>query len=285
VTIVVKIGGAAIEDAGILRACAEAVAQLIGLGQRVVIVHGGGKTLSRTLQQLGMKSEFVDGLRVTDAATRDVALMVLAGIVNKKLVAAMQAAGVPALGLCGGDGAMFRARKKQASGRDLGFVGEISSVDLRWVEAIWKRGGVPVLASLALGEDGEYYNINADEMAAACAAACSAGMLIFLTDVAGVKDADGKVIPSLNAHDVPDLAANSVISGGMLPKLQACVRALQGGVSRVRILAASQAELLPRLQSNEVSAGTEVACGNHQSSSSEQSFCKQGVLLEYSDAK
>jgi acetylglutamate kinase len=294
-TIVVKIGGAAIEDAGILHGCAEAVAQLVKQGDRVVIVHGGGKTLSHTLQQLGIKSEFVDGLRVTDAMTRDVALMVLAGIVNKKLVAAMQARGVPALGLCGGDGAMFRARKKQTSGRDLGFVGEISSVDLRWVDAIWEQGGVPVLASLALGEDGEYYNINADEMAAASASACNAGMLVFLTDVEGVKDAEGKVIALLGAHDVAALAANTVISGGMLPKLQACIRALQNGVSRVRILGASQAELLPRLQSNEAIAGTEVTCGDQQSSTtkpnsskqsfSKQSFSKQGVTLEYSAAK
>jgi acetylglutamate kinase len=280
VTIVIKIGGAAIEDAGILRICADAVVRLTGEGRRVVIVHGGGKTLSRTLQKLGMQSEFVDGLRVTDAATRDVALMVLAGLVNKKLVAAMHAAGVPALGLCGGDGKMFRARKKVA-GRDLGFVGEISAVDVQWLKAIWERGAVPILASLALGEDGEYYNVNADEMASACAVACSAELLVFLTDVAGVKDASGRVIRSLNTDEIAELVAKSVISGGMLPKLQACTHALQQGVGRVRILAASQADFLPLLHLSEDALGTDVTRGGHR----QTVVAKEGVTLEYSTAK
>jgi len=282
VTIVIKIGGAAIEDIGILRVCARAIAQLKSEGQRVAVVHGGGKTLSRTLQQLGMKSEFVDGLRVTDGETRDAALMVLAGLVNKRLVAAIQTTGVPALGLCGGDGMMFRAQKKQVKGRDLGFVGEISSVDLQWLETIWDQGGVPVLASVALGEDGEYYNVNADEMASACAVACKAGMLLFLTDVAGVKDASGAVIPSLSTDEIAELTAKSVIGGGMLPKLQACTRALQQGVRRVRILAASEAKLLPRLHlNNEVTIGTEVSRADLHRTGAE----KEGASFEYSTAK
>jgi acetylglutamate kinase len=278
VTTVVKIGGAAIEDAGILRACADAVARLKNAGGHVVIVHGGGKTLSRTLQRLGMKSEFVNGLRVTDAATRDVALMVLAGLVNKKLVAALHVAGVLALGLCGGDGMMFRARKKTVAGRDLGFVGEISAVDLQWLEAIWKQGGVPVLASIALGQDGEYYNVNADEVAAACAAACGAETLVFLTDVAGVKDASGGVIPKLSVDEVAGLVANSVITGGMLPKLRACIDALEQGVGRVRILAASQAQVL---HLNQEAIGTELTCGVDR----QAGVLKEGVTLEYSTAK
>jgi acetylglutamate kinase len=278
VTTVVKIGGAAIEDAGMLRTCAEAVAQLHRTGERVVLIHGGGKTLSRTLQQLGMKSEFVDGLRVTDAATRDVALMVLAGLVNKKMVAALHAAGVPALGLCGGDGMMFRARKKTVEGRDLGFVGEISAVDVRWLEAIWRQGGVPVLASVALGEDGEYYNVNADEMASACAAACTAEALVFLTDVAGVKDSSGRVIPKLSVDEVAGLVANSVITGGMLPKLRACIHALEKGVGRVRILAAAQADVLHLSQ---VAIGTELTCGDKR----REGVIKEGVKLEYATAK
>jgi acetylglutamate kinase len=277
VTTVLKIGGAAIENAEILRSCAESVAQLHSTGERVVLVHGGGKTLSRTLQQLGMKSEFVDGLRVTDAATRDVALMVLGGLVNKKLVASLHAAGVSALGLCGGDGTMFRARKKTVAGRDLGFVGEITAVDLRWVEAIWKQGGVPVLASVALGEDGEYYNINADEMASACAVACGAETLVFLTDVAGVKDASGGVIPKLRVDEVAGLVANSVVSGGMLPKLRASMHALEKGVGRVRILAASQADVL-HLSQEEI--GTELTCGGYC-----PGVVKEGVTFEYSTAK
>lgn len=280
-TIILKIGGAAIEDGGILRGCAEAVAELTREGQRVAIVHGGGKTLSRTLQQLGIKSEFVDGLRVTDAATRDVALMVLAGLVNKKLVAAIQAAGVSALGLCGGDGKMFRARKREVGGRDLGFVGEVDNVDLHWLEAIWNRGGVPVLASVAIGGDGEYYNINADEMASACAAACRAEMLVFLTDVAGVLDASGRVIPLLHAEEIPTLMSASVISGGMLPKLRACSDALRQGTGRVRILAASQAKLLPRFHLMKDAFGTEVICGDFRHADA----MKEGVRFEYSTAK
>lgn len=259
-TIVVKLGGAAIEDASVLRKCARAIAELAQDGHRVAVVHGGGKALTRVLAQLGERSEFVDGLRVTDSETRDVALMVLAGMVNKRLVAAIQAAGTPAVGFCGGDGMTFRARKKFVNGRDLGFVGEICSAEPCWIEAIWQQGGIPVLASLALGADGEYYNVNADEMAASCAAACHADALIFLTDVPGVKDADGMVIPWLSGEQAADLAAGSVISGGMLPKLQACKQALREGVGRVRIFPAAEAEILPQFFLAKLECGTEVTC-------------------------
>ena len=139
-TIVVKIGGSALEDPGTLRKCARAIAELAQDGHRVAVVHGGGTALTRVLRQLGKKSEFVNGLRVTDAETRDVALMVLGGMVNKKLVAAIQAAGMPALGFCGGDGMSFRARKKLVCGNDLGFVGEICFADPCWIQALWQQG-------------------------------------------------------------------------------------------------------------------------------------------------
>lgn len=259
-TIVVKLGGAALEDPSTLRKCARAIAELAQDGHHVAVVHGGGRVLTRALQQLGKKSEFVDGLRVTDTETRDVALMVLAGVVNKKLVAAIQSAGMPAIGFCGGDGMTFRARKKFVQGRDLGFVGEICSAEPCWIEAIWQQGGIPVLASLALGADGEYYNVNADEMAASCATACHADALIFLTDVPGVKDAEGAVIPWLSTEQAADLAAGSVISGGMLPKLKACKQALRQGVARVRIFPAAEAEILPQFFLAKLSYGTEVTC-------------------------
>ncbi len=258
--IVVKIGGAALEDAATLRKCARAIAELAQDGHRVAAVHGGGSALTRVLQQLGRKSEFVDGLRVTDAYTRDVALMVLGGMVNKKLVAAIQAAGMPAVGFCGGDGMSFRARKKFVRGHDLGFVGEICFAEPCWIEALWQQGGVPVLASLALGADGEYYNVNADEMAAACAAACHANALIFLTDVPGVKNAEGTVIPWLNTKQAEDLAAGAIVSGGMLPKLAACKQALKQGVGRVRILPATEVEALPQFYLTKIESGTEVTC-------------------------
>jgi acetylglutamate kinase len=260
VTIVVKIGGTALEDSATLRKCARAVAELARDGHRVAVVHGGGSALTRVLQQLGKPSEFVGGLRVTDAETRDVALMVLGGMVNKRVVAAIQATGMPAVGFCGGDGMTFRARRKHIRGNELGFVGEICFAEPCWIEALWQQGGIPVLASLALGADGEYYNVNADEMAAACAAACHANTLIFLTDVPGVKNADGAVIPWLNTKQAQDLVAEAIVSGGMLPKLEACKQALKQGVGRVRILPAAQAEALPQFYLTKLDCGTEVTC-------------------------
>ena len=256
--VVVKIGGAALEDKSILQKCARAVVELAQDGHQVAVVHGGGSALTRTLKLLGKKSDFVNGLRVTDAETRDVALMVLAGIVNKSLVAAIATAGQPAVGLCGGDGGAFRARKKQNQEHDLGFVGEICISEPRWIRAIWSEGGIPVLSSVALGTDGQYYNVNADQMAAACAVACQADALIFLTDVPGVKQADGSVMARLNTNEVAGLVQESVISGGMLPKLEACTHALKRGVGRVRILPAAQAEVLPLFYFTKLECGTEV---------------------------
>jgi acetylglutamate kinase len=258
VTIVVKIGGAAIDDTATLRKCAQSIAELAQDGHRVAVVHGGGGALTRMLTRLGKESEFIDGLRVTDAETRDAALMVLGGIINKNLVAAIQSAGMPAIGFCGGDGMTFRARKKLVNGRDLGFVGEICFAEPCWIEALWRQGAIPVIASLALGADGEYYNVNADEMAAACAAACHADSLIFLTDVPGVKDATGSVMPWLTTKQAAELAANSIISGGMLPKLHACGLALKQGVGRVRILPATEVEMLPQFYLTKLACGTEV---------------------------
>ena len=256
--VVIKIGGAALDDPSTRRKCARAVVELTQDGHRVAVVHGGGGTLTRTLKRLGHESEFVNGLRVTDAKTRDVALMVLSGIVNKIVVAAIQAEGSPALGVCGGDGMMFRARKKQNSGRDLGFVGEICSAEARWLDVIWEQGGIPVLSPIALGVDGEYYNVNADQMAATCAVACHADALIFLTDVPGVKNADGVVMRWLSTKEAAGLVAESVISGGMLPKLEACTQALRRGVGRVRIFPAEEAEVLPQFYFSKLECGTEV---------------------------
>ncbi len=256
--IVIKVGGAALEDKSTLRKCAQAIVELARDDHRIAVVHGGGAALTRTLKLLGKQSDFVNGLRITDAETRDVALMVLAGIVNKNLVAAITAAGNPAVGLCGGDGATFRARKKQTKGYDLGFVGEISAVESRWLEAIWGQSGIPVISSVALGSDGEYYNINGDQMAAACAIACHADALIFLTDVPGVKDAEGSVMPWLNMKEAAALVEHEVIAGGMLPKLEACGHALKRGVGRVRILPAAQAEILPQFYFAKLECGTEV---------------------------
>jgi acetylglutamate kinase len=254
----VKLGGTLLDALESRAGLAAQIVEQSRRGHQIAVVHGGGSALTRTLQLLGKKSEFVNGLRVTDAETRDVALMVLAGIVNKNLVAAITAAGQPAVGLCGGDGGVFRARKKQDSEHDLGFVGEICFAEPRWIKAIWAEGGVPVLSSVALGSDGEYYNVNADQMAAACAIACQADALIFLTDVPGVKQADGSVMARLNTAEVAGLIATAVIRGGMMPKLEACTQALKRGVGRVRILPAAQVDVLPLFYFERIDCGTEV---------------------------
>ncbi len=254
---VVKLGGAGLENPSLLQGCVRAIAELVRDGHQVAVVHGGGVQLTRTLKALGKQSEFIAGLRVTDAETRDVALMVLAGKVNKGLVAALGALGQPAVGISGGDGLTFRARKKRTA-PDLGFVGEIASSDPRWIEAIWQLNGVPVISSMALGFDGEYYNVNADEMAAACASACRADALVFLTDVPGVKGFDGEVLRWLSIDQIAEMAKSAIITGGMLPKLSACREALLNGVKRVRILPAEAAAYLPDLCSSRVAQGTEV---------------------------
>jgi acetylglutamate kinase len=254
---VIKVGGAALQDGVLLQRCARAVATLAQDGHRVALVHGGGVQLTKLLAQMGKKSEFVAGLRITDAETRDAALMVLGGRVNKTLVAALDQCGQAAMGLTGGDGHVFRARKKKTS-PDLGFVGEIAATDSKWLDAIWTMGAVPVISSIALGFDGEYYNINADEMACAAAIATKADALVFLTDVPGVKGADGNVLRWLSLREIPALESAAVVSGGMLPKLNACKDALHHGVKRVRILPAESADVLPDLLNSRVPDGTEV---------------------------
>jgi len=254
---VIKLGGATLENPDVLYQCTKAIAEMVKDGNLVAVVHGGGVQLTRTLKQLGKQSEFIAGLRVTDAETRDAALMVLGGRINKFLVASLGAHGQPAVGLSGGDGLIFRARKKRTA-PDLGYVGEIVSSDPRWLEAIWKMGSVPVISSMALGFDGEYYNVNADEMASACATACNADALVFLTDVPGVKDADGQVMRWLSVDQIASLTKDEVISGGMLPKLNACREALLHGVKRVRILPADAASALPDLCTSRIAHGTEV---------------------------
>ena len=254
---VVKLGGAGLEVPALLEGCVRAIAELVRDGNQVAVVHGGGVQLTRMMKALGKESQFVNGLRITDAETRDVALMVFAGKVNKGLVAKLGAAGVAAVGMCGGDGLVFRARKK-ATNPDLGYVGEIAASDPRWFDAIWALGGVPVFCSMALGFDGEYYNVNADEMAAACATASRADALVFLTDVPGVKGMNGEVLRWISIDQIAEMAKNAVITGGMLPKLGSCREALLNGVKRVRILPADAAGCLPDLCNTRVAQGTEV---------------------------
>ncbi len=253
-TCVLKIGGVALETPEMLQSCVRAISELSRTQPRLLVIHGGGAALTRTLKKLGKQTTFVNGLRVTDAETRDTALMVLCGLMNKALVSALTRANVNAIGMCGGDGPTVWAQK--ASGPvDLGFVGDISAVDTKWLHAIWEAGGVPVMASMAPDMDGQYYNINADQMASACASACMAEQLIFLTEVSGVLDAQGTTLSQLKPHDIASLIDASVITGGMLPKMAACQKALDSGVGRVRIFPANQAHLL---SIHSTTLGTEV---------------------------
>ena len=229
---VVKLGGSLLEerDAGAL--CA-ALVRSLGEGP-AVLVHGGGRQLTALCDALGIPTRFEGGLRVTDDATLRAALMALAGLVNRTLVAGFARAGRPAVGLTGGDGRLATARPIRPA---LGHVGEIVAVRREPLDAVLEAGMLPVVASLALSEDdGGWLNVNADAMAAAIAAALGAADLVFLTDVPGVRDRDGRIVPRLDARAAIGLVEDGTVTGGMKPKLEACRAALAGGVGEVRIL-------------------------------------------------
>ena len=238
--LVIKIGGQAAEDSAGRRELSRQIAALSAAGHRVVVVHGGGKLLTETLSRMGIATAFHNGLRVTDAAARDVALMVLAGIVNKQWVADLEAQGQPALGICGGDGGLVVARKLVAgsngSRKDLGFVGRPRKVNTRILEIAWKKGIVPVAASVAPGPQGEYFNINADDFAAALAQAMRADRLVYLTESGGVWDAERRLLPLVRVKDIARLIRQGVVRDGMIPKLRSCARTLAGDVRAIDIL-------------------------------------------------
>jgi acetylglutamate kinase len=196
-------------------------------------VHGGGASISEWLTRIGKEPRFVDGLRVTDAETIEIAQMVLVGKVNQELVALLNHAHVKAIGLSGLDGALIRARRRQSL-PDLGLVGEVEHVDAALLHGLCALGYVPVIAPLGTGPDGESLNINADTVAGDVACALPAAALLFLTDVEGVRGADGRVLPQVTPQQVAHLRAAGIITGGMIPKVAACLRALQA-VSRAHI--------------------------------------------------
>ncbi len=260
--LVVKIGGQAQGEPALRRNIARQIAQLRRSGHHVVVVHGGGKLLTQTLMRLGMTTEFHEGLRVTDAATRDVALMVLAGIVNKQWVAELGKHGQPALGICGGDAGLVEARKHLAgtngSKRDLGYVGRPSKVNTAILEMAFKGGFVPVVASVALSARGEFFNINADDLAASLAAALKADRLFYLTDSGGVWDAERNLLPLLKLSEIRGLISKGIVREGMIPKLRSCARTLGRGVREIDILSpATPKGLLQALAAKE-SIGTRI---------------------------
>lgn len=218
--VVIKLGGAALPHR---EAVLEDLRRAQDAGFRPVLVHGGGPVISVWLKRIGKDPVFVDGLRQTDAETLDVAVMVLAGNVNKSLVAVLQGSGTPAIGLSGVDGGFIRARRQTVP--DIGFVGEVEEIDTRPLEVLAAAGYVPVVAPIALGPDGPL-NVNADTVAGHIARALGASSLIFLTDVPGVKDRAGDVLPALDRAQASALQREGIISGGMIPKVEACLHCL-----------------------------------------------------------
>lgn len=240
--IVVKFAGALLEDPATVRLLAQQIASLACHKHEILVVHGGGRIFTATLKRLGIESKFVGGLRVTDKETRDAAVMVFAGVLNKQLSAAITAAGQPALGICAADAACFSAAPLVHNDVEggLGYVGYLTSVNVCFLESLWRAKLLPVAACLGLGADNELYNINADHMAAACAEFAEADHLIYLTDVAGVLDGE-KVLSAICCEEIDELIHSHVVSGGMILKLEAAKRALQSGVREVHIVGGNSA--------------------------------------------
>jgi acetylglutamate kinase len=240
--IVVKFAGALLEEAATVRLLAQQIAALARHKHEILVVHGGGKIFTATLKRLGIESKFVAGLRVTDKETRDAAVMVFAGVLNKQLSAAITAEGQPALGICAADAACFSAAPLVHNDVEggLGYVGYLTSVNVRFLESLWRAKLLPVAACLGLGADNELYNINADHMAAACAEFVEADHLIYLTDVAGVLDGE-RVLSAISCEEIDRLIHSRVVSGGMILKLEAAKRALQSGVREVHIVGGNSA--------------------------------------------
>jgi acetylglutamate kinase len=238
--VVVKYGGHAMGDDTVARDFARDMVLLEQSGVNPIVVHGGGPQIGAMLHKLGIQSHFSDGLRITDKATMEIVEMVLAGSINKQIVGFINAEGGRAIGLCGKDGRMVTATKLARSGAgeqvDLGFVGEPGKVDSTVLEQILGRELIPVLAPIAQGADGDSYNINADTFAGAIAGAVGAKRLIFLTDVPGVLDQNKQLIAELKIGDIPGLIADGTITGGMIPKVETCMYAIERGVEGVVIL-------------------------------------------------
>ncbi|WP_435416749.1 acetylglutamate kinase [Parerythrobacter aurantius] len=245
-TFVVKYGGHAMGDPEAAKDFAEDIVLLKAVGINPVVVHGGGPQIGAMLKKLGVESTFVDGLRVTDKATAEVAEMVLSGAINKELVGWIAGAGGKAIGISGKDGGLVTARKVERTTRDpdsnieqavdLGFVGEPSHVDTTILDTAVAAGMIPIVAPIGAGEDGHTYNINADTMAGAIAAALGAARLFLLTDVKGVLDKQGDLLTDLTPAQIGALKDDGTISGGMIPKLETCVHAVEAGCEAAVVL-------------------------------------------------
>ncbi|WP_342363532.1 acetylglutamate kinase [Terrarubrum flagellatum] len=244
--VVVKYGGHAMGDPAAAEDFAEDIVLLEQSGVKPIVVHGGGPQIGRMLEKLNIKSEFRDGLRVTDQATVEIVEMVLAGSINKQIVGWIANEGGKAIGLCGKDGGMVRAKKLTRTKIDpdsrieqvvdLGFVGEPDKVNREVLDAVLKAELIPVLAPVAIGDDGQTYNVNADTFAGAIAGALRAKRLLLLTDVAGVLDKNKNLLSELTIKQCRDLIADGTITAGMIPKIETCIYAIEQGVEAVVIL-------------------------------------------------
>ena len=245
-TFVVKYGGHAMGDPEAAQDFAQDIVLLKAVGINPVVVHGGGPQIGAMLKKMGVESTFVDGLRVTDKETAKVAEMVLSGAINKEIVGWLAASGGKAIGISGKDGGLVTASKVSRTSKDpdsniekvidLGFVGEPETIDTTILETASKAGMIPVVAPIAAGRDGHTYNINADTMAGAIAAALGAARLFLLTDVTGVLDKAGNLMTDLTPADVARLREDGTISGGMIPKLETCVKAVEAGCEAAVVL-------------------------------------------------
>ena len=243
-TIVIKYGGAAMVDDALKHSFARDVALMKLVGMRPVVVHGGGPQIGAVLERLRIETRFVDGMRVTDAATMDVVEMVLGGLVNKEIVSLIQAAGGRAVGVTGKDDGLIRARKITRTHDaapapeliDLGHVGEVEAVHGQLLATLQGGDFIPVIAPIGVGDDGASYNINADFVASAVAAHLAADKLILLTDTAGILDADGATVATATRADVEAMVAAGAIRGGMLPKARCALDAMAGGVRQAQIV-------------------------------------------------
>jgi len=244
-TFVIKYGGAAQVKEELKESFAKDIVMLNLIGIKTTIVHGGGPSISAMMKKMGKKPAFVDGQRVTDEETMNIVEMVLGGLVNKEIVSLINSHGGKAVGLSGKDGALIKAKKKLIKKSsetgideiiDIGLVGEVTQVDPNVIVSLEKGGFIPVISPVGAGPKGETLNINADYAASAIASSLKAEKLILLTDVAGIIDKKEKIIPTLKRRQIGRLVEDGTISGGMLPKVQACLKAIENGVSKTHII-------------------------------------------------
>ncbi len=267
-TVVIKYGGAAMVEPALQEAFARDVVLMNFIGMRPVVVHGGGPSISEIMARMGKKPKFVQGQRVTDPETMDIVEMVLGGLVNKRIVSFMNGHGGRAVGLTGKDGGLIRAKKKVVSAVspetgtpeiiDLGLVGEVVEVRPEVLRALEQGNFIPVIAPVGVGPEGESLNINADYVASAVASALRAEKLVLLTDVTGILDKEKNLVPTADRDAIDRLIADGVIHGGMLPKVQACLRAVDAGVCKAHIVDGRLAHALLLEIFTQEGVGTEI---------------------------